>query len=53
MRDLGLVFLCKEATLVDDVNTDVNDVIVGDEMLGKAGKHSSLEQALDKEFDPL
>jgi hypothetical protein len=34
-HDPGLVFLRKEASLVDDANTDVNDVIVGDGMLGK------------------
>ncbi len=52
-RDPGLIFLLKEASLVDDVNADVNNVIVGNEMLDKVGKCSSLEQVHDKEFKPL
>jgi hypothetical protein len=38
---------------MDDANGDVNDVIVGNGMLGKVGKCSSPEQAWDKEFKPL
>jgi hypothetical protein len=34
-------------------NTDVNDVIIGNEMLGKVGKCSSPEQVRNKEFKPL
>ncbi len=52
-RDPGLVLLHKEARAMDYANTNVNDVIVGDGMLGKVGKRSSLEQARDKEFKPL
>ncbi len=37
-RDPGLVLLCKKASSMDDTNADVNDVIVGNGMLGKVGK---------------
>ncbi len=50
--DPGLVLLHKEAHAMDDVNTDVNNVVLGDGMLGEIGKRSSLEQAPDKEFKP-
>ncbi len=52
VHDPGLVFLCKEASLVDDANTNADDVIIRDGMLGKVGKRSSPEQACDKEFKP-
>ncbi len=41
--DLGLVLLRKEASLMDDANADVDDVIVGNGMLGKVGECSSPE----------
>ncbi len=43
MHDPGLVLLCKEASSMDDLNANVNDVIVGNGMLGKVGKCSSTE----------
>ncbi len=43
VRDPGLVLLRKEAGLMDDANANVNDVIVGNGMLGKVGKCSSPE----------
>jgi hypothetical protein len=52
-RDPGLVLLCNEASSMDDANADVNDVIVGNGMLGKVDECSSPEQARDKEFEPL
>ncbi len=52
-RDPGLVLLREEASLMDDMNADVNNVLVGIGMLDKVGKCSSLEQAHDKEFEPL
>jgi hypothetical protein len=52
-RDPGLVFLCNKASSVDDMNTNINNVILGDGMLGKVGKHCSSEQARDKEFKSL
>jgi hypothetical protein len=42
-RDPGLLILRKEASLMDDANADVNNVIAGNGMLGKVGKCSSLE----------
>jgi hypothetical protein len=45
--------LCKEACAVNDANTNVNDVIIWDGMLGEFGKRCSLELACDKEFEPL
>ena len=39
--------------MMDDVHADVNNVIVGNEMLGEVGKCSSPEQARSKEFKPL
>ncbi len=42
-HDPGLVLLHKEAPFMDDVNADVNDVIIGNGMLGKVGKCSSQE----------
>ncbi len=52
-HDPGLVSLWEEVSLMDDAKTNNNDVIVGDGMLGKVGKHSSPEQAHNKEFKPL
>ncbi len=52
-RDPGLVFLNKEASSVDDGNTNVDNVIVRDGMLGKVDKGSSPEQAHSKELEPL
>jgi hypothetical protein len=52
-RDPGIVFFCKEACVVDDVSTDINDVIVRDGMLDEVGKRISLEQARNKEFELL
>ncbi len=53
VRGPGLVLLRKEASAMDDTNTNVNDVIVGDGMLGKVDKRCSLEQEHNKEFEPL
>ncbi len=39
--DPGLVLLRKEAPAMEDTNTYVNNVIIGEGMLGKVGKHSS------------
>ncbi len=52
-RDPGLVLLCKEARAMDDANTNVNDVIIGDGMLGKVGNCSSPELVRNKELKPL
>jgi hypothetical protein len=43
----GFVFFCKDACATNDTNTDVNDVIFRDGMLGKVGKRCSPEQAHD------
>ncbi len=42
-HDPGLVLLRKEASLMDDANANVNNVIVGNGMLGEVGKCSSSE----------
>ncbi len=36
---------------MNDTITDVNDVIIGDGILGKVGKHCSLEQACVLDID--
>jgi hypothetical protein len=38
---------------MDDANTNVNDVIIGDGMLGKVGNCSSPELVRNKELKPL
>ncbi len=43
-----LVFFCKEACAMDDMNADVDNVIVGDGVLGKVGKRCSPKQSGDK-----
>ncbi len=48
-----VIQVCKEASLIDDSNANVNNVIVGNGMLGKFGKCSSPEQAHNKVFKPL
>ncbi len=52
-RNPGLVFFRKEAHAMDDTNTDVDDVIVGNGMLGEVDKRCSPEQACDKEIKSL
>jgi hypothetical protein len=52
-HDPGFVILGKEASLVDDTNTNVHDVIICDGMLGVVGKRSSPEQVRNKEFKLL
>ncbi len=52
-HDPGLVFLREEASLVDDANTNVDNIIVKDGMLGEVGERRSTEQARNKEFEPL
>ncbi len=42
-HDLGFVLLHKEASSMDDANAYVNNVIIGNGMLGKVGKCSSPE----------
>ncbi len=42
-RDPGFVLLREEASPMDDANAYVDSVIVGNGMLGKVGKCSSLE----------
>jgi hypothetical protein len=49
----GLIFFHKEACAMYDLNTYVNNVIVGDGLLGEVGKQCSLEQACNKEFESL
>ncbi len=50
----GLVFFCKETCAIDAMNTNVNNVIIGDGMLGKVGKHCSPEKAHNtKQFESL
>ncbi len=41
--DPGLLLLCKEASLMDDMNADVDNVIIGNGMLDEVGKCSSPE----------
>jgi hypothetical protein len=52
-ENLGLVFFRKEACAMDDPNTNVNNVIVGDGMLGEVGKYCSPGEAHDKQFESL
>jgi hypothetical protein len=42
-RNPGLVFFRKEACAMDDTNTDISNVIVGNGMLGKVGDCCSSE----------
>ncbi len=52
VRDPGLVLLRKEAHAMDDANTNANNAVLGDGILGNVGKLCSLEQARNKEFEP-
>ncbi len=52
-HDPGLVLLHEKARAMDDANTNVDNVIIGDGMLGKVGKRCSPEQACNKELKPL
>ncbi len=42
-RDPGLVLIRKEASSMDEANANVDDVIIGNGMLGKVGECSSPE----------
>ncbi len=43
----------KEANTMDDASAHVDNVIIGNGMLGNVGKCSSPEQACNKEFEHL
>ncbi len=49
----GLVFFRKEACAMDDTNTNVNNVIIRDGMLGKVGKCCFPEKACNKQLESL
>jgi hypothetical protein len=51
-RDPGLIFFHKEAHAMDDTNTDVNDVIVRDGMLGEVGKVPPRNRRVTRSSNP-